>query len=493
MSYTGRPSGSGFLLLMAGAVAAVIGVATGRDRMLLAVILAGCVLVASVFFTDYLTLFHWCAFLLLGTVLARALVVLMGLPGVLNFAHYPVALGFAWAAANRPRSDAYKSELPRRWLIGLVLVTAISAGANLVHPFRVLFFLLIVGEPLLVIWSIRRWGPEPESRRKLIYLTVALVLLQVPIAAMQGLTRGWTDPVQGTLMQHGAGAHVLGGLFALVLFISVFAVRDRWIDPVRGLGLAAISVLVMVAAGAMAVLLTSVLALLVASSFATSVGRSGPSVELRPGGSFVALLFVIPAILLAQTMVPAIFERSREFMDLQRFPEADLISDRRSNLADLTVGSGPGTTASRASILLAPGVYEEGSPLAAVGLPPTEEGLRILRQDLLIIGELAGGSAEKSASTALAILGDLGLAGALATLLLFISIWRDTAFAPSALGGAIRAALLMLLALIFLDNWLEYPEFTVPLALLIGFASADNHQDEATDAAFEYTSSSLAR
>lgn len=484
MSYVQRPVRSWLIFVATATLAGAIGVAVGMDRMLLAVVLAGCALIASVFFTDYLTLYHWCALLLLGTVLARAPVVLLGLPGVLNFAHYPVALALAWAASNRPRPDDGRSKAPKHWLVGLALITAISAGANLVHPVRVLFFLLIVGEPLLVIWSIRRWGPEPQSERKLLYLVTAVVLVQLPFIASQGLTLGWTDPVKGTLMQHGAGAHVLGGLFALVLFVSVFAVRDRLISPIVGLGLAGVAVLVMVGAGAMAVLITSIIALLLASSFTTRREGSQRRVQLRPAGSFIALLFVVPAFLLAQIAVPALFERSRDFLDLQRFPEADLVQDRaRSNALELMIGSGPGTSASRASILLAPGVYEEGSPLAVVALPPTEAGLRILREDIRIITKLAGGSAEKSASTALAVLGDLGLVGALALILFFASIWRDTAYASSAQGSAVRAALVMLLGLIFLDNWLEYPEFTVPLALLIGFATGERKPAQAADRA----------
>jgi hypothetical protein len=31
----------------------------------------------------------------------------------------------------------------------------------------------------------------------------------------------------------------------------------------------------------------------------------------------------------------------------------------------------------------------------------------------------------------------------------------------------------MVAALSFVDNWLEYPEFAIPLAILIGFALSD--------------------
>ena len=56
---------------------------------------------------------------------------------------------------------------------------------------------------------------------------------------------------------------------------------------------------------------------------------------------------------------------------------------------------------------------------------------------------------------------------------LLFAIWRRMGKSRSWLAPAARSALLMATALSFVDNWLEYPEFAVPLAVLIGFVVSD--------------------
>ena len=81
----------------------------------------------------------------------------------------------------------------------------------------------------------------------------------------------------------------------------------------------------------------------------------------------------------------------------------------RSDPLTLVLGSGPGTTASRASLLLIG--PPQGSPLTFLGLEPTELGMALF---VASSNPAYGGSVESAASSALGIIGDLGLVGLVA-------------------------------------------------------------------------------
>jgi len=87
--------------------------------------------------------------------------------------------------------------------------------------------------------------------------------------------------------------------------------------------------------------------------------------------------------------------------------------------------------------------------------------------------EVYGGSVESAASSVLGVAGDLGLVGLAALGLLFVAMWRRAGRSTSWLAPAGRAGLLMVAALSVIDNWLEYPEFAIPFAILIGFVLSE--------------------
>jgi hypothetical protein len=55
---------------------------------------------------------------------------------------------------------------------------------------------------------------------------------------------------------------------------------------------------------------------------------------------------------------------------------------------------------------------------------------------------------------------------------MFFGMYRASKREDSWLAPAVAAALIMAFGLAFIDNWLEYPEFSIPLAILIGFGTA---------------------
>jgi hypothetical protein len=461
------------VLLGAAVVAVATGFTLGSDRFLIALLVTGIALGFTVLLTDAITLSGWCVILLVTTVVARAPVALLGLPQVemLNFIHYPVVIGMAWAANKRPKPEG-RSSAPGKWLLGLAIVAVLSTAANGSHPLRTVLFLVIIGEPLVIIWAITRWGVDDETRRKLTPYLIALVAVQVPLGISQGLSLGWTDAVQGTLIDHGAGAHVLGALFSLTLCVVTAATFAGRMSTLVGVGCAVTCMGMIAATGAMAIMITTGAALLLAVIFGVWEGGAGVDRRFRFGAVAVVIGLSVSSVWLAESLVPGIFDRAQRLTEAEAYPELELVTERsESNIEEALLGSGPGTYASRASLLLTDTEVGEGSPLAFVGLGPTEAGLEIARQDQEII-EQQGGSADLVASSAMGIIGDLGLIGLAGVFLFFWSLWRETRSRGHWLGGAVRASIIMMCALIFLDNWLEYPEWSGPFAILVGFALA---------------------
>lgn len=461
------PIKSAAILVLIGLAGLVGAVAITTDHLDLALIIAGAVFALSVIYSKRLSLSGWCVLMLLATVAARAPTTLLGLPAILEFSHYGVALAFAYAAAGRPKLTGRTNS--GKWLWVLLVLTVASALANASHPMRALFFIVILGEPLLVIWCIERWGTDELSERRLGVFLVLLMAIQVPIGLWQGLTMGWNDPVQGTLMGHGAGAHVLGGLFALTAIVAAAGVQGHRIPALYALGAGAVALGMIGAAGAMAVLVLTGISLAIIPLTGSSGSGSGKTPRIRASALLVAVLGTFGALYFAQLLLPDLVTRATKLISFGAFPETDIIEERlRDDPARLILGSGPGTSGSRASLLLTAPEFEQGSPLAALQLPPTEIGLELRKKDD-IARQRYGGSAETTASTALGFIGDLGLAGLVSLVALYAAVWGKAGQKGTWLAAAVRASICLISMLMFLDNWLEYPEFVIPLAMMIGF------------------------
>ena len=446
------------------AAAVLAGKAVAEGNIQGPILFAGALAALAIF--RYLGLPAWCSLILVTAVAARGLTAATGLPQVVNFLHYPVVALFALAAADRQPRVA--SRAPGRWIVGFLLVVLLSALAHPTNPMRTLLFILIAGEPLVVIWAISRWGVDGETRRAVGVVVIVLAAIQIPIGVYQGLTYGWTDPVKGTLTGHGAGHHVLGALFALALFVVVAAILSRHLNPVTG-GLAcAVCFGMMFATGSMAVLVIATFAAFLEPMIAPARGQ-GIWTGRRVGTILLAFLLGVSVLALVAAWVPGFYDRADRLATSTEPAGLEIIREQAaSDPLKLLLGSGPGTSASRASLLLIE--PREGSPLAFIGLEPTDLGRRLFAATT---DETYGGSVESAASSALGIVGDLGMVGLIAIGLLFFTVWRAAGKSTSWLAPAARAALLMVAALSLVDNWLEYPEFALPFAMLIGFVQSD--------------------
>jgi hypothetical protein len=234
----------------------------------------------------------------------------------------------------------------------------------------------------------------------------------------------------------------------------------------------AIVIAVLIAADAKQVLISMVVALVGVSLLFghRRAGRSGRAGRSRLSFSTVMAVAVASlGLTMLGFLYPGIFVRMKELADPSQLPETKLLSERASsNLLQLVFGSGPGTSASRASLLLVDlSRLPKDSPRRLIDLPPTALGVELAGQSR---SPHAGGSAESSAHSILGIFGDLGLVGVCGLALLFIQMWRQVRRTGSWLAPAACGALVMTSILIFIDGWLEFPEYALPLAFLLGFA-----------------------
>lgn len=455
-----RRRSSDLVFAVSVALSVVTGAAVAQGRVEVALAAAGGLFGLATL--RYLSLTGWCLLLLLTTVAMRGVVTAVGLPQSMNFLHYPVALGFAIAALQRPFRPA--SRAPAIWLVGFLLVSLASMLANLSHPLRAVIFLIITGEPLLIVWALSRWDISDRERRNIGLIVLLLAAVQFPIGALQAAGGGWGDAVQGTLAGHGAASHVLGGLFALALLVVTAAIAARTIGMGVGLAGGAIALGMMLATGSLAVTVLSAISVMLVPALARArvMQRRGLAPR-RLTAILAGLAFGIAALFLAQILVSSIFERTQRLATEEEFPELRMLSERADDPGLFVLGSGPGTSASRASILLI-GAEGKGSPLAFFGLNPTVQALEIASTTRA----QGGGSAESARSSALGIIGDLGVLGLVGLAVLFLRIWRESSRSNDWLAPAVRGALLLIATLIFVDSWLETPEFAVPLAILVG-------------------------
>jgi hypothetical protein len=464
------------MLIASLGAAGLTGWAIGQGNLLLALLPA--MLIVGLTLFAHLSLAGWCGLLLLLTVGFRAPVAVLDLPDIFNFIHYPGTLAFAVAASYQPRRG--HSRLPAsRWMTAILVLTALSSIVNLTNPLRGLMFVVIVGEPIVVIWAIQRWGLDEVTEARVGRIATVGLLMQIPLGLWQGSGGGWNDSVQGTLIGHGAGAHVLGGLFALGLFVWLAGVVDGRHSWLTAGAVGAVAFGMMGAAGATQVIFLAAAVLPVIVLFRPReryLGSAG-QVRARRRASRIAIasvlvVFALGALSWANFIFPGISSRAASLVSPSELQEVVLVQKRaRSNPPQLLLGSGPGTSASRAALLLTPRYAKQGSFFEELPLEPTTLALAYSTETR----NFAGGSAESAQSSLLGVIGDLGMVGLFGLALMFLGMYRASKRAGSWLAPAVAAASIMTFGLSFIDNWLEYPEFSIPLGILIGFGTATRH------------------
>jgi len=416
----------------------------------------------------------WAAVLL--SVGSRLAVATGMVPQIVNFLHFPLALGAALVAAVN-RGDV-QARLRSKLALGLTGLLAVSLGswvANGGEMIRPILAWLVFAEPFLLVYAILKIRGGPRGRRRLLSLLMTLAFIQLPLAVWQFRTLGLGDPVQGTFVGLGAGAHVAGAVALLGTMVLVARVASRGSRsglPVLLLGGSALAIVSFLADAkqAFAAFLAGAMYLVWTSGF---YGR----------GKFLLLpVLVLGGAALATSSFPA-FGQIFNVRLLHEGASGKISAYGIISGGGLTprtlLGLGPGNSVSRVSLMGVESYVKPQSPVSLLGLTPapaTQEILALAQSNWLI----ASSSAWSGISSWLGLFGDLGLVGVAVYLWLCVHIWRALGRVRTWQSQAARASLVMAALLGGIYSWLEEPGFTMVVALLVGLALIPSHDGYST-------------
>lgn len=404
----------------------------------------------------------WVAAALVAALTFKGLVSLGVLPSVATFIDLPLAWGAFFVAMlrQRDRSDFLRRQL--RWLALLALGVFVAWAFNPSEILRPVLYLMLIGEPFVIAAALVADPPSPRMRRTLELLLLALVLVQIPIAALQLTTFGSGDPIQGTLYKAGAGAHVISGVVVVGAIWILAGGTPRQVLGVWRFPLAALLFVIPFVADAKQVIV-ALPAIVLASNL--QGGRS----------QFVARSVLAVGCLFALfTLAPAGRTAEHYIEEAQHGHSGKIAAGRfvwdklRSDPAAVVFGKGPAETVSRAAFLTTPDFEASHSPLSALGLKPASIALEANSAATRLGG--SGTSFNSGVSSTLGIFGDLGIFGLSAYFGLLVSLFLQLRREVSPEGRAAAAgfALFMVLGLVF--DWWEQPPFGVVLGVLAGLA-----------------------
>lgn len=399
------------------------------------------------------------ALVLLLLLLPRPLTYL-GLPFFVNFLHFFFVFALYLIVLVFP-VRSYDQFFPRLALLFVVIcMSAILNGAGVINIF--LDFLLL-SEPFMILALMTRLSWSPSQTYKLTRLVFYLMLLHLVFAYVQFLFLGAdSDDVKGLFVAMGAGHHVGGAvaLSAALFFFASFppqAVFKRLVLP----GLLAT---IVVLADAKQVILVFGISL----GIIAILGMES-LVVLRATKAFQSFKFTIfPAALMLVifpfAVSPDVVERFISNM-LDGFEHkisvfSILWSFNDSGLNAL-FGFGPGHTIGRLAYLM-PKYWH-----ILVGLGPTRtpitNAIVFAEYAHWITGTYTGSSLYSLRFSWAGIWGDLGVAGVLSYMALWVLVWKR--FCGDLLSKFFVCNILVF-GLVF--SWLEEPGYMGLVAILIG-------------------------
>jgi hypothetical protein len=403
----------------------------------------------------------WVCAALVAALTFKGLVSIGVLPSVATFIDLPLAWGalFVGLLKKRERSPFLTRHL--RWLAALAVATWLAWAFNPSEVLRPVLYLMLLGEPFAIVAALLSDPPSPRMRRALELTLLGLVLIQIPFAAIELLKLGPTDHVQGTLYLAGAGAHVISAVCIVgAIWILAGGIGRRvlgvWRLPVVG-ALFAIPFI----ADAKQVIF-ALPAIVLASSW--SVNR--PQVLMRVAlvvGSLVALLTLAPA------GAPGFIEQAEHGHGGKQAAATFVWHKFAGDPASMTFGKGPAETVSRAAFMTTDLFQRAGTPLAVLGLKPAETAMQA--EDVALVVSQGGGTSFNSGtSSAIGVLGDLGIFGLVVYSGLFLSLFLKlrTITSPEGVAAAAGFALFLVLGLVF--DWWEQPPLGVLIGVLAGLA-----------------------
>ena len=402
----------------------------------------------------------------LGIVMFSRLLVALGAPSLLNYAHFGVALIALMKLVER-RQSGIGSVAFDAGLIGLTLVTIASAVGNGLFGLRPALFWLSITEPFLFLALMT--GMEEASRKRLRGFILAFAIIQLPFAGLQFLMHGIGDDVKGTLVGQGAGHHILGAICVIAgVVIIARARRKGHLDLILWV-LAGVLLSVGIFSDAKQVYSALALA---AIPFAPSLFRLRVA-SLLPLGVLLAVVMVGGAQFyspLARTFdVDVVRETAERKLD-QNLDVASEIGWGGSFL-----GLGPGNGLSRVALTTVPG-YGHVPP----GILGEDQPAHLASVTLASYPATRLSSASSPFSSWLGIYTDVGVLGLL--MYIVLGLWAWNTLARSRPNDRDMGRLLLLLAVVlgFVFLWLDEASFMIYLAVAIGTYLPQRHAEQST-------------
>jgi hypothetical protein len=400
----------------------------------------------------------------IGAVIAavgfRGLVQLNVLPAVATFIDLPLAWGALGVALlkQRKRSPLLAGHMARLGVLAIaVVLAAIFNHSQLLRP---VLYLALLGEPFAVMGALLAEPPTAGQRRALRRTLFALLMIQVPVCLFQFAAIGPGDPVQGTLYGAGAGAHVISAVIVVgAIWILSGGVR---LPPLMRHPIPGVMLTIPFLADAKQVILASP-AIILATDWQGGLSKFVLRAALAIG-AVVALFTVIPA-----GSVTAKFIEEAQSGQGGKQETASLVWQKlQADPGSLAFGLGPAETVSRAAYLTTGEGSRAGSPLASLGLTPATIPAEAEVAALQV--SRGGTSFNHGTSSALGVLGDLGVFGLMAYMALVFSTFLRLRKAPSPEGIAAASGFALFLVLGVVLDWWEQPPFGVVLGALGGLA-----------------------
>jgi len=389
----------------------------------------------------------------------RLLVSILGLPGILNFAFFPVLL--FGVLISRPGRTLAESRITRAIVLVTLTVVA-STLANFANPLTAALLWASLATPFLLMRLAATQGHRLGSIATLDRLLTTFLFVQGGAVAFERFALGRSgDAAQGFLAGQGAGHHIVGfigvgtALYLAMRLIEEPAVRGR--PSMYGAALTGL---------AMGVITGTLQAFLVAAVVGTSYLLTRKARWPVTSSIAVGTTVLLTVLFFWSAFTPA----GRNWYGSEFFANKGqtatlIVHEYRDLPHQVFFGLGPGMTATKVSWTGAPGSDNLTRSLSIEPGRVAEELLELERAK----PPFRTSSLASPWSTWLGVWGDLGIFGVIAFALAWLALARSTLSG----AGTQRAGLYLVLYLVLLGvlyNWLEEPVLTIFLGLAIADA-----------------------
>lgn len=393
----------------------------------------------------------------------RGFIALDVLPQAAVFLELPLAWGVLISAILRSfRQSSHRIEELR--LFGIFcLVVGMSGLLRTTEFVRVALYLGLVGTPFVIVLGLlmdessARWN---AALRKTLMLIITAELL---IGLFQLHLFGIGDPVTGTL----PNAHVLGAFCFLAGLWAIGSLQSLS----RRLVVAVPLFLMPVLADAKQIIFSVPVGLFLAAS------RRRTSAVLQGAVLFITVLglLILPFGQEVFGKLPfgqELFSRAsaERVTEVKVQTGVMLWQEIKRDPVSLLVGLGPASTASR-SAFITTGLVSENSPVEILDLEPAPFTVRLAEMSRSLYGQ-TGSSSDIGLSSALGMVGDVGLLGFGSFMVLyatvFLRIRKAGRATPAGFAAACGWGMTLMLGTVY--DWWEQPTFLILLACLSGVA-----------------------